>query len=166
MPKNEPEAGDPMSIHGVELRVELDDVVEMARAFAEEFAAQGYDEPRLIHVFRSPYYAGPRLAWDQLGETRVRVVPFVGGGALQVGRSLEDVHAVLDRIRLILVIVALGGVGLAALLGRAPGARFNATLAARDRALESQRRLIADASQWRRLICRIWPRDICSCSNR
>jgi two-component system sensor histidine kinase MprB len=39
-------------------------------------------------------------------------------GAVQYARSLEGADAVLDRLRLILALVILGGVGLAVLLGR------------------------------------------------
>jgi two-component system sensor histidine kinase MprB len=48
---------------------------------------------------------------------RVLTVP-LGGAAVQVGRSLESVDTVLSRLRLVLVLVLLGGVGLAVALGR------------------------------------------------
>jgi hypothetical protein len=44
----------------------------MARGFAEEFAASGWDEARLLAMFEQPFYLGPHLAWKQLGEERVR----------------------------------------------------------------------------------------------
>ncbi len=120
-----------------------------------------------------------------VGDVRMRVSPLAGGGALQIARSLDDLHAVMSRVRLILILVACGGVALAALLGllvarratrplrRLAGtaeriaetsdlghridvagddeigrlaANFNAMLDALDRAMRSQRRLIADAS--------------------
>ena len=49
---------------------------------------------------------------------RLLVAPLQGGGAVQIARSLAEVDSALDRIRLILVLVALGGVAVAALLGR------------------------------------------------
>ena len=74
MPKQEPDPTDPMTLTGVEVPATEQDVVEMARGFAEEFAMCGWDENRLLHVFQNPRYAGPHLAWQQLGEERVRSV--------------------------------------------------------------------------------------------
>jgi hypothetical protein len=74
MPKNEPDTTDPMTLTGVEVPAEEADVMAMARAFAEEFAAQGWDEARLLSMFRNRFYAGPHLAWTQLGEERVRAL--------------------------------------------------------------------------------------------
>ena len=48
---------------------------------------------------------------------RVLTLPVGGGSALQLARSVEDVDALLDRIRTILALVALGGIGAAAFLG-------------------------------------------------
>jgi two-component system, OmpR family, sensor histidine kinase MprB len=50
---------------------------------------------------------------------RMLVVPFVDGFALQIARPLTEVDRVLDRLRWILLAVALGGSALAALLGLA-----------------------------------------------
>jgi two-component system, OmpR family, sensor histidine kinase MprB len=47
---------------------------------------------------------------------RVLTIPFAGG-ALQLARSLTEVDASLGRLRVILFLVILGGVGAAALLG-------------------------------------------------
>ncbi len=51
-------------------------------------------------------------------DVRMLVAPLRRGGAVQVARSLEEVDGVLGRLRLVLVLVALGGIALAALLGR------------------------------------------------
>jgi two-component system sensor histidine kinase MprB len=51
-------------------------------------------------------------------DLRVLVTPLSGGGAVQIARSLGEVHSVLHRIRVILLVVALGGVAVAAVLGR------------------------------------------------
>jgi two-component system sensor histidine kinase MprB len=48
---------------------------------------------------------------------RMIVVPFADGLALQIARPLDEVDGVLDRLRWILLAIALGGSGLAALLG-------------------------------------------------
>jgi len=74
MPRQEPDATDPMTLTGVEFPATEEDVVEMARAFAGEFAMSGWDGDRLLHLFRNPRYGGPHLAWKQLGEERVREV--------------------------------------------------------------------------------------------
>ena len=71
MPTKGPDAGDPLSLTGVQTPAELADVEAMALGLAEEFAANGWDEPRLLSMFRSPFYSGPHLAFTQLGETRV-----------------------------------------------------------------------------------------------
>lgn len=74
MPHGDPDATDPLTLKGVEVPAEEGDVVLMARGFAEEFAASGWDETALLGMFRTPFYLGPHLAWKQLGETRVREI--------------------------------------------------------------------------------------------
>jgi two-component system sensor histidine kinase MprB len=49
---------------------------------------------------------------------RVITVPIEGVGAVQLGRSLETVDAVLGRLRIVLVLVVLVGTAFAALLAR------------------------------------------------
>ncbi|HEY8581560.1 MAG TPA: HAMP domain-containing sensor histidine kinase [Capillimicrobium sp.] len=56
-----------------------------------------------------------------------RAVP--GGGAVQVARSLAETDQALDRVRLILALVALAGIAVAALLGRFVAGRAIAPLA-------------------------------------
>ncbi|HJU48891.1 MAG TPA: HAMP domain-containing sensor histidine kinase [Gaiellaceae bacterium] len=48
---------------------------------------------------------------------RMLTVPAGGGYALQLLRPVDDVDDLLDRVKWILILVALGGVGAAALLG-------------------------------------------------
>jgi two-component system, OmpR family, sensor histidine kinase MprB len=48
---------------------------------------------------------------------RLLTVPFAPGIALQVARPLSEVDDVLDRLRLIILLVAVGGVAIAAALG-------------------------------------------------
>ena len=62
-----------------------------------------------------PFFADVDVAGTH---TRVRTVPAGNGLAVQFGRSLEPADAVLARLRLILVLVVLGGVALAVMLGR------------------------------------------------
>ncbi|HEY0364019.1 MAG TPA: HAMP domain-containing protein, partial [Solirubrobacteraceae bacterium] len=49
---------------------------------------------------------------------RVITVPIAGLGAVQLGRSLEGVDAVLGRLRIVLVLLVLVGTAFAALLAR------------------------------------------------
>jgi two-component system, OmpR family, sensor histidine kinase MprB len=86
-------------------------------------------------------------------DVRLLVAPLKGGGAVQIARSLAEVDSALDRIRLILLLVALGGVAVAALLGRlvagravAPLRRLNEMFDALQGSMRAQRQLIADAS--------------------
>ncbi len=62
---------------------------------------------------------GSELVDQQIAGSHYRVltVPLKSGGAVVLARSLEGVDQVLGRLRIILALVALGGVGLAALLG-------------------------------------------------
>jgi len=52
------------------------------------------------------------------GHVRVLTVPLRDGGALQLGRSLASTDTVLARLRWVLLALVLGGIALAALLGR------------------------------------------------
>jgi len=49
---------------------------------------------------------------------RVLTVPFEGGGAIQLARSLESTDSVLARLRWVLLALVAGGIALAAALGR------------------------------------------------
>jgi len=49
-----------------------DELREMAGSFAGEMAWLGYAGPRILELFRKPFYAGPHLAWQELGEEAVR----------------------------------------------------------------------------------------------
>ena len=87
MPKHEPDARDPMTLTGVEVPADKEDVEAMARGFAEEFAASGWREDRLVKMFRNPFYAGPHLAWKQLGEARVKTIVH------EAARPWRNLHA-------------------------------------------------------------------------
>jgi two-component system sensor histidine kinase MprB len=74
--------------------------------------------PRAREIARSG--SGSSLAELDIGNTDLRVltVPLPGGGgAVQVARPLTEVNQQLDRIALVLVLVAAGGVALGAGLG-------------------------------------------------
>jgi two-component system sensor histidine kinase MprB len=70
-----------------------------------EAAETGRSEP----VFEDATVAGTHL--------RLITVPVGPGTALQIARDLTEVDEVLGRLRLILVLLALGGIALAAALG-------------------------------------------------
>lgn len=67
MPYRHAEADDPMVLVGVELDASSSATVDMAYAFAEELVRMGYDERRLLAVFRNPVYRAPHGAYCQLG---------------------------------------------------------------------------------------------------
>ena len=131
---------------------------------------------------RKPFFEDVEVQGTHM---RVLTAPIGPAAAVQVARSLEETDAALSQIGGILVGVALGGIALAAILGRAisrtataPVARltdaatqvartrdlgrrieagrddelgrlarsFNSMLAELERAVASQRQLVADAS--------------------
>ncbi len=65
---------DPMMRVGHAVPCEARDVEAMAEAFAEELAQIGFDEARVLRIFRHPFYGGPHLAWRVLGEERLREI--------------------------------------------------------------------------------------------
>ena len=71
MPHGEPDPTDPNVRVGVFLPAEAKTIREMVYVFAEEFARMGYDEARLLRVFRNPFYAGAHQAYRVLGEQAV-----------------------------------------------------------------------------------------------
>ncbi|HTE64024.1 MAG TPA: HAMP domain-containing sensor histidine kinase [Solirubrobacteraceae bacterium] len=77
---------------------------------------------------------------------RVLTAPIVGGGAVMLGRSLAGVDRVLARLRLVLALLCLVGIGFAALLGRRAADRFVAVLDRLEGSQAAQRQLVADAS--------------------
>jgi two-component system sensor histidine kinase MprB len=63
---------------------------------------------------RDTYYSDAEVAGTHV---RILTTPLGNGYVLQLARPLTEVDANLDRLRTILILVALGGVGLAAALG-------------------------------------------------
>jgi len=72
MPYDDPDPSDPNVLVGVALPANRGSIEEMARAFAEEFAALGFEEERIVNIFRRPFYAGAHQAFRVLGEAEVR----------------------------------------------------------------------------------------------
>jgi hypothetical protein len=75
MPKSEFDPEDPMEFVGVELAGQSEAALrDMALCFAEEFVRDGWDEEKIFHVFRNPFYKAPYLAWKQKGDEFIRSV--------------------------------------------------------------------------------------------
>ena len=74
MPYADPDPTDPTILIGVEAPADEDSEVEMAYAFAEEFARMGFSRSRLLSLFHQPYYAGAYRALRHLGEARVEAI--------------------------------------------------------------------------------------------
>ena len=68
------EPDDPMALVGVVLPAHPAAMEDMAYVFAEELARLGFDEARLLRVFRSPFYAGPHRAYRALGEPAIGAI--------------------------------------------------------------------------------------------
>jgi two-component system sensor histidine kinase MprB len=79
---------------------------------------------------------------------RVLTAPLPDGGAVEFGRSLASVDAVLRRLRLILLLVCLGGIALAAALGRLVSRSFVAPIAS---VTEAARHIAATEDLGRRI---------------
>ncbi len=73
MPHDEPDASDPMTLHGVMFETDSDDAMrEMAVCFIEEYARDGFGAERLWDLFAGQEYAGPCLAYQTLGGEVIR----------------------------------------------------------------------------------------------
>ena len=85
--------------------------------FVPERAAS-QSSPRVAAVARGEapeFFADARVDGEHV---RVLTTPLQLGGAMQLGRSMESTDDVLARLRWVLLALILGGVALAALLGR------------------------------------------------
>ena len=73
MVKKDIEPDDPMEMVGVELPGQTEEQLrDMVLCFTEEFVRNGWDENRILFVFRNPMYYGPYMAWKQKGTQYVR----------------------------------------------------------------------------------------------
>ena len=68
------EPDDPMALVGVALPAHAEAMEDMAYVFVEELARLGFNQARLLRVFRSPFYAGPHRAYRALGEPAIRAI--------------------------------------------------------------------------------------------
>ena len=72
MPYNDPDATDPMTLHGVSIETDSADATrDMAICFIEEFIRMDFTPERLRAMFRTPQYAGPYMACQALGESEI-----------------------------------------------------------------------------------------------
>ena len=74
MPYDDPDAGDPTVLVGVELPGDVAAIRDMAWVFAEEFSRMGFDAPRIAALFQSSFYAGAYQALRVLGSTEVSAI--------------------------------------------------------------------------------------------
>jgi hypothetical protein len=95
MPYNEPDPTDPNVLVGVSLPGDEETTREMAAAFAEEFALLGFDEEKLMGLFRRPHYEGAHRAYLLLGEEEIGKL--VSEATKFFGRFRVVVHDQPDR---------------------------------------------------------------------
>ena len=75
MPYDDPDATDPMTLHGVVVETESDAAMrDMAECFVEEYIRSGFEADRILQMFKTRGYAGPFLAWQTLGEEIIRSI--------------------------------------------------------------------------------------------
>ncbi len=74
MPYWEPDPSDPYNLVGVEVPAHQSVHLEMAYAFAEEFARLGFDEGRLLRLFKNPFYRSAHRAFRILGEEKTESI--------------------------------------------------------------------------------------------
>ena len=68
------ERDDPFQAVAVGIASGEDTNEEMARTFIEEFALMGMSEGRILRFFRSPFYAGPHMVYQERGEDFIRAL--------------------------------------------------------------------------------------------
>jgi hypothetical protein len=75
MPFQEPDPTDPALLVGVTLPASENAGTELAYAFAEEYAAMGFDAEWILQMFRAPLYTIAHNVHQKLGdEAIVRIV--------------------------------------------------------------------------------------------
>lgn len=74
MPYREPDPNDPHSLVGVEIPADDEAHLDRAYVIAEEFARLGFDEGRLLELFRNPFYRSAYQAFRILGEEKVQSI--------------------------------------------------------------------------------------------
>lgn len=91
MPYNDPDNTDPMLLNRVTIETDDDRMADMAACFIEEYLRMGFDGDRVLDIFRTRGYAGPHMAFEALGERRIRAM--IGDQIrLRGGRPPIDQH--------------------------------------------------------------------------
>jgi hypothetical protein len=88
MPYDEADGEDPMELVGVAAPADPSSQLEMAYAFAEEFARLGENGARILGLFQNPFYAGAHAAYRALGQERTQAI-------------IDECLAVWGRVRLV-----------------------------------------------------------------
>ena len=94
MPYDDPEVDDPQELVGVELPGDETVTLEMAAAFADEFAQLGFTRPQILGLFRRAEYTGAYQAWTLLGEETIATL--VDESLAVWGRFTVVVHDAAD----------------------------------------------------------------------
>ena len=68
------EPDDPLALVGVAVPADADALDEMARCLVEEYGREGWEEERLLALFRNPFYRTPHMIYRARGEAYVRRV--------------------------------------------------------------------------------------------
>jgi hypothetical protein len=72
MPYEDPDATDPMTLHGVAVPTDGDQAHrEMAACFVEEYLRLGHTPEQILKMFQTKGYAGPYLAFEILGQEAI-----------------------------------------------------------------------------------------------
>ena len=74
MPYVEADPTDPTELVGVTMPAGPETLLDMAYAFAEEFARMGHDSDYILGLFRRPFYAGAYEAYRGLGPDSVEKI--------------------------------------------------------------------------------------------
>jgi hypothetical protein len=90
MPYGEPDPADPQVLVGVAMPGNAESLRDMAYVFAEELARLGFDERRLLRLFRTHFYTGLHRAYRALGETAIREIVRECVGVFGTGRATPD----------------------------------------------------------------------------
>ncbi|MCP4245778.1 MAG: hypothetical protein GY778_01895 [bacterium] len=72
MPYDDPDATDPLTLHGVVVQTEDDRAMrDMAECFVEEYLRSGSNAGEIVKMFQTQGYAGPHLAYQTLGSAAI-----------------------------------------------------------------------------------------------
>ncbi len=93
MPYDDPDPQDPMMLVGVNIPADRETQVDMAYAFAEEYARLGYGEREILGLFRQRFYSGTHGLYESLGAREVEAIIQESVGAWGRMRVVDRVAA-------------------------------------------------------------------------